>query len=89
MSIIKQLAQIESRANTYNNQKTMHIFLEHPVAGASKPYDKIDVRLPYENDADKSNALLLLNFLKEKGICAAINLPNDNLRNFKFLPREK
>jgi len=89
MSIIQQLAQIESRANTYNNQRTLHIYLEHPVAGAAKPYDKIDLRVPYEDGADKSNALLLLDFLKSKGVCAALSLPNDTLRNFKFLPREK
>jgi hypothetical protein len=89
MSIIQQLAQIESRANTYNNQRTLHIYPKHPVAGATSPIYAFDVRIPYDNAADKSNALLLLELLKEKGICASLSFPDGNINNFKFLPREK
>jgi len=89
MSIIQQLAQIESRANTYNNQRTLHIYPKHPVAGETSPIDAFDVRVPYDNAEDKSNAMLLLELFKEKGICASLCLPGGNINNFKFLPRKK
>jgi len=89
MTIIQQLAQIESRANTYNNQRALHIYPKHPVAGAISPINAFNVRVPYENAADKSNALLLLELFKEKGICASLSFPDGNINNFKFLPRQK
>ena len=89
MSIIQQLAQIESRANTYNNQRTLHIYLEHPIGGAVSPPKPISVRVPYGNSEETKNAMTLLAFLKDKGICASLCLPGGNINNFKFLPRKK
>jgi hypothetical protein len=90
MSIIQQLAEIENKANKYNNQRTLRIYAKAPQVGASNEH--MDIRVDFDNAGDKTNAKWLLDFLKEHGICAMLyrsSAQDGTERNFNFLPRKE
>ena len=91
MSIIQQLVELENKANKYSNQRTLHLYAEHPRAG-DKDNEPLSIRIDYDTSSDKSNAKWLLDFLKKHGICAALyrSSATDGVeRNFEYLPRIK
>jgi hypothetical protein len=90
MSIIQQLAEIESKANKYKNQRTLRIYANPPRAGADNP--SLDIRVDFDTEGDKSSARWLLEFLKDHGICAMLYVSSSvegTQRNFNFLPRKE
>jgi hypothetical protein len=90
MSIIQQLAEIENKANKYNNQRTLRIYAENPRAGENNA--SLDIRVDFDTEGDKSSARWFLNFLKDHGICATLHRSSSvegSERNFNFLPRKE
>jgi hypothetical protein len=92
MSIIQHLVELENKANKYNNQRTLHLYAEHPRSGEKDNEPLRSIRLDYDTSSDKLNAKWLLDFLKKHGICAALYRSSavDGVeRNFEYLPRNK
>ena len=92
MSIIQQLVELENKANKYNNQRTLHIYAEHPRAGEKGNEPLRSIRIDYDTSSDKLNAKWLLDFFKKHGICATLYRSSaiDGVeRNFNFLPRKE
>ena len=90
MNIIQQLAEIENKANKYNNQRTLRIYAENPRAGENNA--SLDIRVDFDTEGDKSSARWLLNFFKDHGICATLHRScsvEGAERNFNFLPRKE
>ena len=86
MSIIQELARIESKAKEFDNQRTVQIYTEHPRAGELN--DSFLVRIDFDAP-NRENAHLFLDFLAQHGISATLhrNSIDGNINNFKFLPR--
>jgi hypothetical protein len=92
MSIIQQLVELDNKANKYNNQRTLHLYAEHPRAGDKDNEPLKSIRIDYDTSSDKSNAKWLLDFLKKHGICATLyhsSAVDGVIRNFEYLPRKK
>jgi hypothetical protein len=88
MSIIEQLSQMETRANKYNEQRTVSILARHPQAGEKVP--SFEVRVDFSSP-NRANARAFFAFLTEHGICAIVHTSSidGNLKNFQYLPAEK
>ena len=87
MSIIQELARIESKANEFDNQRTVQIYTEHPRSG-EKDRPSFLVRIDFDAP-NREDAHLFLDFLAQHGISATLhrNSIDGNINNFKFLPR--
>ena len=88
MSIIQQLSQMEARANKYNEQRTVSIFVRHPKSREKVP--AFEIRMDFSSP-NRGNARAFLEFLKDNGICATVHTSSidGNLCNFQYLPAEK
>jgi hypothetical protein len=86
MSIIQQLAEIESKALKYKQQDTMYIYTRHPHAGESVP--QFEIRIDGD---DQTYVRAFMDFLKVNGLCARVSsaIESHNRQNFTYLPREK
>jgi hypothetical protein len=86
MSIIQQLAEIESKALKYKEQDTLYIYTRHPRAGETVP--QWELRIDGE---DQTYVCAFMEFLKANGLSATVSSPTEshNRKNFTFLPREK
>jgi hypothetical protein len=90
MSIIQQLAEIESKALKYKQQDTVYIYTQRPRAGGTT----IDVAGPFEiriDGDDQTYVRAFMDFLKANGLCARVSsaIESHNIKNFTYLPREK
>jgi len=86
MSIIQQLAEIESKALKYKQQDTVYIYTRHPHAGESVP--QFELRI---DGNDQEYVRACMDFLKANGLCARVSsaIESHNRQNFTYLPREK
>jgi hypothetical protein len=91
MSIIQQLAEIESKALKYKQQDTVYIYTQRPRAGETTT---LDVAGPFEiriDGDDQTYVRAFMDFLKASGLCARVSsaIESHNRQNFTYLPREK
>ena len=91
MSIIQQLAEIESKALKYKQQDTVYIYTQRPRAGETTT---LDVGGPFEiriDGDDQTYVRAFMDFLKANGLCARVSsaIESHNRQNFTYLPREK
>jgi hypothetical protein len=91
MSIIQQLAEIESKALKYKEQDTVYIYTQRPRTWETTT---LDVPGPFElriDGNDQEYVRAFMDFLKANGLCARVSsaIESHNIKNFTYLPREK
>lgn len=87
MSIIQQLSQIETRANKYNNQRTVRVYTDKTTPRPHEPH--FEVRVDWDTP-DRENAVAFLKFLAEHGIHAVLHRQSidGNIYNHDLIKKE-